>query len=112
MKQKVKKALSICGVDSECSDCPYNMGVSVDCIRNLVNDISKVLQEDEKKLSEYEEKTNLLKAELTKAHEEAAKDFAHFLIDKDVEGNVSVCDLPNLVIEWGEAAERRGADNG
>lgn len=99
MRQKVKKALSICGVDSECTGCPYNLGVSVDCIRNLVNDISKVLQEDEKKLSAFEEKINLLQAELTKAHEEAAKDFAHFLIDKAVGGNVSVCDLPDLVIE-------------
>ena len=102
MRQKVKKALSICGVDSECSDCPYNMGVSVDCIRNLVNDISKVLQEDEKKLSAFEEEINFLQTELTKAHEEAARDFAHFLIDKAVDGNVSVCDLPDLVIEWGE----------
>lgn len=102
MRQKVKKALSMCGVDGECTGCPYNLGVSVDCIRNLVNDISKVLQEDEKKLSAAEEKIDLLQAELTKAHEEAARDFAYFLIDKAVDGNVSVCDLPDLVIEWGE----------
>ena len=100
MRQKVKKALSICGVGSECSDCPYNMGVSVDCIRNLVNDISKVLQEDEKKLSAFEEKINLLQAELTKAHEEAVEDFAHFLIDKAENGAIQICDLPDLVLEW------------
>lgn len=48
MKQKVKKALSICGVDGECTGCPYNLGVRT-CVRTLVNDISEVLQEDEKK---------------------------------------------------------------
>lgn len=55
---------------------------------------------DKEKTAEV--RKNFLQAELTKGHEEAAKDFAHFLIDKAVDGNVSVSDLPDLVIEWGE----------
>lgn len=102
MKQKVKKALSICSTASDCEDCPYYEGESCGCIGKLIKDISKVLEEGEKTLFYYKEENKLLRALLAKAHDEAARDFAHFLIDKAVDGNVSVCDLPDLVIEWGE----------
>lgn len=37
---------------------------------------------------------------LEKAHDEAVKDFFHFLVDKAKDGSVAVSDLPDLVSEW------------
>ncbi len=47
------------------------------------------------------ERAELMQAELEKAHDEAVKDFCHFLIDKAEGGEISICDLPELIVEWG-----------
>lgn len=46
------------------------------------------------------ERAELMQAELEKAHDEAVKDFCHFLIDKADGGSISVDELPDLVAEW------------
>lgn len=46
------------------------------------------------------ERVELMQAELEKAHDEAVKDFCHFLIDKADGGSISVDELPDLVAEW------------
>lgn len=46
------------------------------------------------------ERVELMEAELEKAHDEAVKDFCHFLIDKADGGSISVDELPDLVAEW------------
>lgn len=38
--------------------------------------------------------------ECEKAHDEAVKDFSHFLIDKAKDGSIDVDELPDLVVEW------------
>lgn len=38
--------------------------------------------------------------ECEKAHDEAVKDFSHFLIDKAEGGNIEIAELPDLVVEW------------
>lgn len=38
--------------------------------------------------------------ECEKAHDEAVKDFCHFLIDKAESGSVAINELPDLVAEW------------
>lgn len=43
------------------------------------------------------------------AHDEAVKDFSHFLIDKAKDGSVDICDLPDLVAEW-RSPERKDAE--
>lgn len=43
------------------------------------------------------------------AHDEAVKDFSHFLIDKAKDGSIEICDLPNLVAEW-RSPERKDAE--
>lgn len=48
---------------------------------------------------------------LLMAHDEAVEDFAHFLIDKAKDGVIQVRDLPDLVIEWGEAPSGSDADS-
>ena len=48
------------------------------------------------------QENRLLQEELEKAHDEAVKDFAHFLIDKAKGGCIEICDLPDLVVEWGK----------
>ena len=44
-----------------------------------------------------------------KAHDEAVKDFSHFLIDKAKDGSVDICDLSDLVAEW-RSPERKDAE--
>ena len=43
------------------------------------------------------------------AHDEAVKDFCHFLIDKAVGGSVEINELPDLAVEWG-SSERKNAE--
>lgn len=43
------------------------------------------------------------------AHDEAVKDFSHFLIDKAKDGSIEICDLPDLVAEW-RSPERKDAE--
>lgn len=50
----------------------------------------------------YRQENRVLQEELEKAHDEAVKDFAHFLIDKAKDGSIDICDLTDLVVEWGK----------
>ena len=64
---------------------------------------------------EYEENIAMLQKSLENAHDEATKDFCHFLIDRSEGGVISICDLPELLVEWGALPEVEGytakADN-
>lgn len=52
------------------------------------------------------ERAELMQAELEKAHDEAVKDFCHFLIDKAEGGSIAVDELPDLVVEWGSPSRK------
>ena len=40
------------------------------------------------------------------AHDEAVKDFSHFLIDKAKDGCIEISELPELVVEWSSPSRR------
>ena len=40
------------------------------------------------------------------AHDEAVKDFCHFLIDKAEDGKVNIDELPDFIVEWGSSSRK------
>lgn len=78
-------------------------------LRQEVAKLQKKIEALEKIVAINKGAMRAYREECEKAHDEAVKDFSHFLIDKAVGGSIAIDELPDLVVEWGSPS-RRGAE--
>lgn len=105
---EIIKALECCLKTNQaykCTDCRY-YNKTANCLSRLMTDTVDVINRQQaeieslnNKLIEQQLKNNMLYETSLEIKSEAIKDFGKLLIDNSHNGVISVCDIPDYVVE-------------
>lgn len=111
-EENLLERMEHCVNSYECLKCP-NFQPNDLCVDTMLRAAIDIIKDKNSKINDLENHVAVNKGAMRayreafeKAHDEAVKDFAHFLIDKAKGGSIAIDELPDLVVEWGSPSRR------